>query len=203
MHHTSGEQRATGRDRGRDILAPEDHHDAGPQRPGTHDVSRGKEPYRDYAKGTFAGSMPGYTASRGLRSNPCDVCVSAVEPAGLPKGIDVAGTARRRWTGEPVRADADGDGAGRRQHRRETMATPDHRGQNPMMFAQLEPIQAKAEGTFAGSTPSSGAGRGLPCAAKPRMRCNPRCRLLQRAVELATTELAFEDVKARTLIGSE
>ncbi len=59
MHHTSGEQRATGRDRGRDILAPEDHHDAGPQRPGTHDVSRGKEPYRDYAKGAFAGSTQG------------------------------------------------------------------------------------------------------------------------------------------------
>ena len=61
-----------------------DRGDAGPQRPGTHDVSSGKEPYRDYAKGTFAGSMPGYTASRGLRSNPCDVCVSPVEPAKVP-----------------------------------------------------------------------------------------------------------------------
>ena len=88
MHHTSGEQRATGRERGRDIQAPRDHHDARPQRPGTHEVSSGKEPYRDYAKGTFAGS-----------------------------------------------------------------------------------------------TPLSGAGRGLPCAAKPRTRCNPRCRLLQLAVE--------------------
>jgi hypothetical protein len=61
--------------------------------------------------------------------------------------------ATRRRTGEPVRADADGDGADRRQHRRETRATPDHRGQNPMMFAHLEPIRAKAEGTFAGSMP--------------------------------------------------
>ena len=120
------------------------------------------EPIQAKAEGTFAGSMPGYTASRGLRSNPCDVCVSAVEPAGLPKGIDVAERAgRRRRIPELVRADADGDGAGRRQHRREVMATPDHRGQNPMMFAHLEPIQAKAGGTFAGSTRRSGAGRGL------------------------------------------
>ena len=71
-----------------------------------------------------------------------------------------------RRTPEPVRADAEGDGADGRQHRRETMATPDHRGQNPMMFAQLEPIQAKAEGTFAGSMPGYTASRGLrsnPC----------------------------------------
>ena len=92
-------------------------------------------------------------------------------------------TKATRWTDEHVRADAGGDGAGRRQPRRETMATPDHRGQNPMIFAHLEPIQAKAEGTFAGSTRRSGAGRGLPCAAKPRTSCNPRCRLLQRRVE--------------------
>ena len=75
----------TGRDRGRDILAPEDHHDAGPQRPGTHDISRGREPYRPYAKGAFAGSTPRSGAGRGLHvrgeaahgdANPVAVCCS-------------------------------------------------------------------------------------------------------------------------------
>ncbi len=107
--------------------------------------------------------------------------VSPVEPAGPPKGIDAAETARKRWTGEPVRADADGDGAGRRQHRRECMATPDHRGLNPMMFAHLKPIQAKAEGTFAGSTQAIQRRAGV--------RSNPVRRLVSARVEPATERL--------------
>ena len=91
MHHTSGEQRATGRDRGRDIQAPRDHHDDGAPRLGTHDVSSGREPYRDYAKGTFAGSTPSSGAGRGLHvrgeaaheyANPVAVCCnSPLKPA--------------------------------------------------------------------------------------------------------------------------
>ena len=73
-----------------------------------------------------------------------------------------------------------------------------------MMFAHLEPIQAKAEGTFAGSTPSSGAGRGLYVRGEAAHEyANPVAVCCNSPLKPATTELAFEDVKARTLIGSE
>ena len=71
--------------RRRDVREPRDHREAGPRRPGTHASSRGMEPYRRYAKGTFAGSTRRSGAGRGLHvrgeaahgdANPVAVCCS-------------------------------------------------------------------------------------------------------------------------------
>ena len=84
------------------------------------------------------------------------------------------------------------------------MATPDHRGQNPMMFAHLEPIQAKAGGTFAGSTRRSGAGRGLHVRGEAAHGdANPVAVCCSGPLNWRPLSPHLEDVKARALIRTE
>ena len=84
-------------------------------------------------------------------------------------------------------------------------ATPDHGGQKAKSFQfAMEVQEAKAEGTFAGSTRRSGAGRGLPVRGEAAHGdANPVAVCCSRPLNWRPLSPHLEDVKARALIRTE